>query len=148
MESIVMGSMSERSSAGLVLPELRIPQGQAKQISHTLFYLHVYTQPESPTIHLHRARSHYSIKTGFCVHPLLFLLNPFFKFQKGKKGVTRAHEENRAILSDCGISGHFTVIETVQKVAASRSSRHVKLLIPDYGSELKKYLNERVGLGC
>lgn len=33
--SIVMSSMSERRTTGLKLPELRIPQGQAKQISHT-----------------------------------------------------------------------------------------------------------------
>lgn len=32
---IVMSSMVERSTTGLKLPELRIPQGQAKQISHT-----------------------------------------------------------------------------------------------------------------
>lgn len=32
---IVMSSIAERSTTGLKLPVLRIPQGQAKQISHT-----------------------------------------------------------------------------------------------------------------
>lgn len=62
-----MRSQAERRrSTGLKLPVLRIPQGQAKQMSHA-FSVHAYTQPGSGAIHLKLAQSSVSTvdKTGF-----------------------------------------------------------------------------------
>lgn len=57
---IVMSSIAESSTTGLKLPVLRIPQGQAKQISHTLVF-HACLYP-----------------TWICCHSSCLYLTPFY----------------------------------------------------------------------